>query len=178
VDQFEARSGLEDRRRRALQAYLDGDYPLAEQGLRSLLEEGFDVPSTHCHLVRLLMVQDRLEEAWTEIAAAWEHRADAPPYIVPRILWLHVALLYLAPAGEDLSSSIQLSLGYLKTSLGRKGAQMEWRMEPLLPRLHQRLPAEEYQLLAALVAALSDETNIPDLEQFPDWRDTKPKPLE
>ncbi len=122
-------------------------------------------------------MQDHFAQAVKEKSAAWEHRGEAPSYIIPRILWLQLALLdtYEYASRED---SAQVILGRLKTALSRKGSHMEWTMDPVLAHLQPRLPAERYQLVAALVAALNDATNLPALEQFSAWRDAQPQPLE
>jgi nephrocystin-3 len=166
------------RRTAALLAYKLGDYDNAELILRSLIMDGFEVPGTRCHLGRILMVQDRFDEAVPQAAAAWEARADAPSYVIPRILWLQLALLYTLPDGESRIDSAQAVLGRLKTALARENAHMEWVMDPVLARLQPRLPAGQYQLLTALVAALSDATRLQALAQFPVWRDAQPEPLE
>jgi hypothetical protein len=51
-------------------------------------------------------------------------------------------------------------------------------MDRVLAHLQPKLPAEHYQLLAALVAALNDATKLLALEQFRAWRETQPQPLE
>jgi hypothetical protein len=56
--------------------------------------------------------------------------------------------------------------------------QKEWAMDAVLGNLELGLPAEQYQLLAALAAALSDATNLPALERFAAWRDAQPQPLD
>ena len=83
----------------------------------------------------------------TEAFAAWEHRADAPSYVVPRILWLQLALLVTSPTAEADIGSAQEILGRLKAALSREAAHMEWTMDPVLGHLQPRLPAEQYELL-------------------------------
>ena len=48
-------------------------------------------------------------------------------------------------------------------------------MDPVLTHLQPRLSAEPCQLLAALVAALNNATNVQALEQFPAWRNVQPQ---
>jgi len=175
---LEMRGEPVERRAAALQAYRTGDYTHAECLLRSLITEGFEVPSARCHLSRLLLIQDRFEEATTETCAAWRDRVAVPSYVVPRILWLQLALLFNSPTTEaDIDSPPEI-LGRLKTAFSRESAHMEWTMDPVLQHLQPRLPPERHQLLAALVAALNDTTNLPALEQFSAWRDAQPQPLE
>jgi hypothetical protein len=174
----EMSSGPEERRAAALEAYRTGDYGHAERLLRSLIVNRFEIPSTHCHLGRIMLIQDNVAEALMETSAALEHRAEASPYVIPRILWLQLALLYTWPAKAPGMDSAPVILGRLKTVLAREGAHAEWTMDPVLAHLQPRLPAERYQLLAALIAALSDATKVPALEQFPAWRDVQPQLLE
>ena len=105
-------------------------------------------------------------------------RATALSYVIPRILWLQLALLYTSPTEGGAIQRAQVILGRLKTALAREDAHMKWTMEPVLAHLQPRLPPEQCQLLAALVDALKDATSLPALEQFPAWRDAQPEPLE
>jgi hypothetical protein len=163
----------------ALQAYLAGDYARAEPVLRSLIVNGFEIPGMRCHLGRILLIQDRFEETLKEATAAWNHRAEAPAYIIPRILWLELALLCVSL--DEKEAGIQAApviIGRLKTALACEGAHMEWTMDPVLEHLQPRVSTEQHRLLAALVAALNDAKNLPVLEQFPAWRAAQPQPLE
>jgi proteasome accessory factor A len=166
-------------RQTALQRYLDGDYSGAKSLLRALIARGFEIPGTHCHLARVLLVQggDRLSEAVNETAAAWAHRAQAPTYVIARILWLQLALLYSLPAEECRTDTAQVILGRLKTVIAAPHAHIDWSMDPVIARLQPRLPADQHQLLTALVAALSDRGSLPSLEQHPAWRDAQAEPL-
>ena len=167
---MEMRSEPAERRSAALQAYRTGDYSHAEILLRSLIADGFEVPSTHCHLGRTLLMQDRFEEAATETSTAWEHRDEASQYVVPRILWLQLALRYVSPAKDTGMLSAQVILARLVSALAREDAHQEWTMDPVLLHLQSRLPDGQHQFLAALVGALSDETNVSTLQQFAAWR--------
>ena len=167
-----------ERRAIALRAYQAGDYAHAERLLQSLIMNRFEIPSTHCHLGQIFLIQDRLAEAAVEIEAAWEHRAEAPSYIVPRILWMQLMLLYFTSGEAARTNGAQVILGRLKTALARDAAHMKWAMDPVLAHLQPKLPAEQYQLLAVLVAALNEAANLLALEQFPAWRDASAEPLE
>jgi hypothetical protein len=170
--------GARERKAAAVRAYRVGDYARAESMLGSLIKMGFEVPSTRCDLVRILIIQDRFKEAVAETEATWEVRSTAPCYVVSRVLWLHLALIYAAPADAAEMARAQVILGRLTTALACEGAHAEWGMDPVLAHLRPRLPAEIYQLLAALVAALNDATNVPGLDLFPAWRDALAEPLE
>jgi hypothetical protein len=187
-------SELKERRAAALEAYRTGDYARAERLLRSLIPTRYELPNAQCLLGCILLMQDRLREAVKETAAAWKYRAEGPFYVVPRTLWLHLALLYTPPPEEDKMDTVLRGsviaafedagmdtvpeiLGRLKTALARRGKHVEWTMDPVLAYLQPRLPAKRYQLMAAVVAALSDATKLPILERFSFWRNSPAKPL-
>ena len=159
-------------RREALSFFKEGAYDEAERNLRLLLDANFDVPGTHCHLARVLLMQDKLETAREEIRLAWELRNDAPAYSIPRILWFHIIFAILD--GRTQSPY----LGRLKTALNNDGAFMEWTMDPVLDHLKPKLTLEDHALLSALVAAMSDKQNLTALDQFPQWREAKAEPLD
>jgi len=159
-------------RQLAGECYQKGDYARTETLLRQVLARGFEIPGTNCHLARALILAGRDAEARESVAQAWAHRADAPPYVVPRILWFQTAFALLDgnPPGPLLAR--------LKTALQKEGAIMEWTMDPVLAHLQPKLPAEAYALLTALVAALSYADKLPDLDEFPEWREVEPQALD
>jgi len=136
-----------------------------------LLNAGFEALSTRLHLARIALVTDDFDAAHQHVTQAWEHRTEASPYLVPRVVWLQLALLYTSPNQAGGMDAAPVILGRLKTTLAREGAHMEWTMDPVLAHLQPRLPAEQHALLSALVAALSNASNLPALDQFPAWRD-------
>jgi hypothetical protein len=155
----------------ALNAYRLSDYGLARQLLVRVLDANFEIPGTRCHLARIALVTGKDAEAREHAAAAWEQRAEAPPYVLPRILWLQAAAALLQ--GADPVPFF----GRLKTALAADGATMQWTMDPVLAALAPRLPTEALALLTALVAALSDPPQISFLEQHSAWRDASALPL-
>jgi hypothetical protein len=175
----ESDASSSESRQTALQRYLDGDYRGAESLLRALIARGYEVPGTHCHLARVLIVQgeDRLPEAADATAAAWAHRAHASTYVIARTLWLQLALRYYLPTAEDGTDAAQPILGRLKTIVADPNVHMDWSMDPVLAHLQPILPADRHQLLAALAAALSDSGGLPALENHPAWRDAQAEPL-
>ncbi|MCX6901613.1 MAG: tetratricopeptide repeat protein, partial [Verrucomicrobia bacterium] len=165
------------RRQLALHFYRRADHQRAEQLLRQLLEEGFEVPGTCCHLARIALMTDQIEDGRKHIARAWQERSQAAPYVVPRILWLQLALEMLEH-GDPAPL-----IGRLKTALQNDGAFQEWTMEPVLEHLKGRMQQTEadrqnWELLRALVAALSDRVELPELGNFPAWREAQPEPLD
>ena len=177
VQEHEMREEPEERKRLAVSAYLCGNYAHAERLCRSLIANGFEVPGMICYLSRMLLVQDRIEEAVTETCAAWEHCAEAPSFVIPRILWLQLAVLYAWPSREAGIINEHVILGRLKTALADEGSHKEWTMDPVLEHLQPKLSAKKYHLLATLVAVINDSAKLPNLERFPSWRNVQAIPL-
>jgi hypothetical protein len=166
------RHGL-SRRQEALDRFLCGDYAGAEALLRGLLQESFEVPSTHCHLARVLMMMDREGEAREQITQALAAREQADAYVVPRILFFQCVFAMFDGA------SLTTIVGQIKAALGAPGGQMDWTIQPMLAHLRARFAETNYQFLKALAEALSDTEAEPRLNAFPQWRDaTTPSDLE
>ncbi|MDD2737081.1 MAG: hypothetical protein PHF56_24365 [Desulfuromonadaceae bacterium] len=51
-------------------------------------------------------------------------------------------------------------------------------MKPFVDHLKSRLSDDDYSLLSALVAALSEKANLEKLDAFPVWRAAVSLPLE
>lgn len=159
----------------ALACYKIGDYSRARDLLKRVLEHQFELPSTHCHLARIGILSGREGEARDHAKKAWEYRSEAQPYVLPRILWLQLALAFLQNSRCKSSDPIpQELLGRLKAALQSPDAHVEWSMDPVLAHLKSKIPPEVHELLAALVAALSDRAKLADLDRFPAWRAAKP----
>jgi len=153
-------------------AYNLGDLDLAEKLLLRVLDADFEMPGTNCHLARICLLTDRIDEARNHTKDAWEHRNEAPPYVIPRILWFQI--LFALLDGADLASH----LGRLKTALSADGSHMDWTMQPVLDYLNSKLNTQHSAILSALIAALSDPANLAVLDQFPECREAEPMPLE
>jgi len=137
-------------RRLAFQCFQERDYANAERILRSLITRNFEIPGTHVHLARVLLLQDRDEEARVEIEAAWERRDDGPLYTLQRILFLRVLIARLR--GESATDHIRA----LRLELDRTTETMEWNVAGLLEHIRPRLADIDYELLMALVSAIND----------------------
>ena len=163
----------------ALDLYKQGDYANAQTLLAQLLSRGFEVPGTHCHLARIALVTGDAPGGTHHAAQAWEHRAEALRYVIPRILWLQLAARLLAPADSaDPGPAPAVLLGRLKTALVVDGAHMGWTMDPVLDHLKAELSPEDHTLLTALVAALSFPDRAADLDAFSAWREAVAQPLD
>jgi hypothetical protein len=158
----------------ASSAYKLEDYSLARQLLERVLAGGFEVPGTNCHLARIYLLTDNFSEASLCADAAWQHRTEAPPYVLPRILWLKAALMLL----DHNRPAISAVLGQIKTALQAPNSLMEWEMSSVMAILKPKLAEDDHTLLAALVAALSLPDRRADLEAFSAWREAAPLQLE
>jgi tetratricopeptide (TPR) repeat protein len=155
-------------RGQALTKYNKGDHAQAEAILRMLQKNNFEVPSTHCHLARVLVMQGKIDDAREEIRQGWEHRALGPNYVIPRILWFQL-LFGLVGGCSEPEEGLVATLGRLKHALAQPDAHMPWTIQPVLERMQPRLAPDSFALLKALSAAIDDAANIPALDQFPAW---------
>lgn len=169
----------QDLRMCALDSYILGDYPMAQELLRRVLDAGFEIPGTACHLARIAFLNDDIAAVQQNVATAWLHRAEAPPHVIPRILWLRLAAMMVGGRHQqdDTGAPIDSTLGMLKTALKARGAHMEWSMRPVIDHLKSKLRPEEIALLAALADAFAAQANLRHLEGFREWREARPRPL-
>jgi nephrocystin-3 len=158
----------------ALVMYQNGRYQEARQGLERLVQRGWELASTHCHLARIGLVTDDLDFAKQHAALAWEHRTGAEQFNTLRILWIKLAIALL----EGDSRAMSTSIGKLKTALENHEAFQPWLMDPVLGHLSLKLPSETHDLLTALAAAIQGTTPLTDLERFHDWAEAEPIPIE
>jgi hypothetical protein len=152
------------RRQDAADRILSGDYAGAETLLRGLMQEEFMMPSTHCHLARVLLMTDREAEAREHISQAWAVREEADAYVVVRILFFQLLFAMFDGTGIDAI------LGQIRDALRVPGAHLGWTIEPMLDRLRTRLGEPNYQFLKALGEALSDADVVPHLGEFSQWQ--------
>ena len=154
------------RRQDAADRILSGDYAGAEALLRVLLEERFSLPSTNCHLARVLLMTDREAEAREQISRGWAIHRNAQTYVVGRMLFFRIIFAFFD--GADISGLIE----QLKATLEQPGADLDWTISPMLAHLRPRFSEADFRFLEALAAALSNIRALPQLEQFPQWSGT------
>ena len=155
-------------RTEALNSYINGRYDDARCLLEELLHAEYEVPSTLCHLARLALVTDDIEEATELTECAWRARDEAPHYIVLRIIWMKIALAMLQPAEQR----VRELLDAFRCGL-RPNSSESWSIEPVLAHLRGALSSDDHGLLSALAAAISDQRYVPALEAFPQWRESQ-----
>jgi tetratricopeptide (TPR) repeat protein len=151
-------------RQLAYESYEEGDYPRAEQLLRSVLERNYEVANTHCHLARVLLLMDRDNEARCEVQKAYESPGDWQPYTAQRIYFFQTLFCLL-----DRTTPTE-ALRNLKTELLRPEPAMEWDLRPLLDHLKPRLASEARELTAALAEAIDDRAAMTHLETLAAWK--------
>lgn len=151
------------RRQDAANRILSGDYSGAESLLRGLLQERFAVPSTNCHLARVLLMTDREEEARQQVSLAWHIREEAPTYVLTRILFFQCLFAMLDRI--DIADIV----GQIKAALRAYDAHLDWTIQPMLDHLRPRLDQANYRFLQALAGALSDVEAMPQLDESPQW---------
>jgi hypothetical protein len=151
------------RRQDAADRILSGDYEGAEALLRVLLEERFCLPSTNCHLARVLLMTGREAEAREQISQGWDIHRNAPTYVVGRMLFFQI--IFAIFDGIDISALVE----QIKAVLQQPGADLDWTIRPMLDHLHPRFSETDFRFLEALAAALSNIRALPQLEQFPQW---------
>jgi tetratricopeptide (TPR) repeat protein len=159
----------------ALDAYQLGDYELARTLLQRVLAAKFELPGTYCHLARIALLMDELATALDHAERAWSYRAEAPPYVIPRILWFRLAARVIVEHEAHGQGEL---LSIIKTALTAVGAHMEWTMQPVLNHIKPKLTEHQHALLSALVHAMSDKKNMKKLNGFAEWRDAKPEEIE
>ncbi len=159
-----AASSPYSRRQDAADRILSGDFAGAEVLLRGLLEECFMLPSTRCHMARVLVMTDREPEARDQINQAWSIRDHADTYVVPRMLFFQLVFALL---DETDTAGV---IGLMRTALRGFGATLDWAIVPMLDHLRPRIGEENYEFLKVLAKVLSGSEQVLELEEFPQWR--------
>jgi hypothetical protein len=106
---------------------------------------------------------DRESEARTAVEQAANLLKESPAYVQGRIYFLKTLLQMLA--GEDW----QPGLKEIKTVLADCNACLDWTLQPVLGHLKPKLKSEAYELMTRLLAAICDETKLPELESIEIW---------
>jgi hypothetical protein len=154
------------RRQDAADRILTGDFEGAEALLRELLAERFCLPSTNCHMARVLLMTNREAEAREQIVQGWIIHRNAPTYVVGRMLFFRI--IFALFDGADISDLVE----QLKAIMQQPGADLDWTIRPMLEHLRPRFSEVDFRFLDALAATLSNIRNLPLLEPFPQWAGT------
>jgi tetratricopeptide (TPR) repeat protein len=149
-------------REQAFKYFQSGDYFRAEQVLRSMIAQDFEIQGTRVHLARVLLLQDRVEEARNEVEAALKDRGNSEqPYVLQRVLFLRVLLALVA--GEPA----QLPIQAFRSELEHSGAFMHWEVTGLLDHIRPRLADVDNALLTELARAINNPETRAKLSQGP-----------
>ena len=126
------------RRQDAADCILTGDFAGAETIIRGLLAERFMMPSSLCHLARVLLMTGRDAEARAQIAAAWAIDEDAPTYVVARIIFFQLVFAMLDGAALN-SAEIAAIVARIRAGLSESAAHLDWNVLPMLDHPRPRL---------------------------------------
>ncbi len=152
------------RREDATLRILTGDFAGAETIIRELIDERFILPSTYCHMARVLLMTGREPESRQFIDMAWQIRDQADAYVVLRILFFRCIFAMLD--GIDVANIV----GVLRSALSEHFSTMEWTIHPMLESLRSRLGETNYKFLTALAKVLSGTELASTLDRYPQWR--------
>lgn len=147
------------------------EYKEATNLYRRLRIERFELPGTLTHMARVEFCTGNLIQAKTHTEMAWRHRDEAPPYVFARILWLKLCLLMLNLEDKEDFSGI---FSQLKVILQNQEVFMNWTMEPVLEEIKARLKKSDHDFLSTLIDALSFSEKVEQLDNYPEWKNTKP----
>ena len=120
----------------------------------------------------------KLEEARQILAANW--CLNAPPHAntTPRIAFLRhlIALLESQPDTPFLGQLKALLTGpELPVA---NDVAVPWDIAYFIEFLKPKLDEHNAEFLTALVASMNDCAKLPELEDFPEWHDQPPVPLD
>jgi len=159
-------------RRLALECYRCGDLFNSEKLFQEVLVRGYEVPSTYCHLIRILLLANREEEAHISLNQALAHIDDAKDYVICRLLWFQILFAILE------SSSLNSYITKIKIALQNEMSCSEWTMKPLLDQIKPKITESQHAFLSALIDGLSAKENLEKMNDFPEWKESEPKEID
>jgi len=136
------------------------------------LVRGYEVPSTYCHLIRILLLANREEEAHISLNQALAHIDDAKDYVICRLLWFQILFAILE------SSSLNSYITKIKIALQNEMSCSEWTMKPLLDQIKPKITESQHAFLSALIDGLSAKENLEKMNDFPEWKESEPKEID
>lgn len=155
-----------DLRKIALTYIVEKDYGKARQIYEHLINNGFELASTYCHLARVCYILKDFKSMceYADQASKVQDQADA--YVIPRILFfLLVGKMLLKQPWEDIVRQIN-------TTLQKPNVNMEWTMLPALEMHRDDFSSENFALLAALIEALNAQDKMKELFALPLWQES------
>ena len=130
------------------------------------------------NLVLTLVLLGKLQEAKEMLAANWQLNASPIGNITPRIIYLRyiVALLGSEPY-TPFPGQLKILLTGPELPVASEVA-VPWDVAYFIEHLRPKLPPGKADFLTALVDALNDRAKLPNLEQFAEWKNQAPVPLD
>ena len=153
------------RRVRAYECYQRGEYGQAVELLEGCVADHFELASNHIHLARSLLMLDRDAEAREHVTLAWEAREGSLSYVTPRIAFCQ--LMFAMLDGAECTEEMRR----MKEAVSRPGVDSEWNTGGMLDHMRARLGEENFRLLKALAAAMSNWSQRGPLEAMARWRE-------
>ncbi len=148
----------------ALDLYVKGRFADAEPIYQHLVARGYELASTHCHTARLRLMEGKYLEASQEIDKAWDNRAYAKSYVIPRI---HYLRLMVNMINKEEYKHLLLSIFH---ALREKYSTLVWTIEPVLEQVKPQLLTSQYVLLNLLVPVLNGIKSINSLNESEEWK--------
>ncbi|MGA9131261.1 MAG: hypothetical protein WB384_04590 [Candidatus Sulfotelmatobacter sp.] len=123
-------------------------------------------------------MQGKLDETKKLLKRAWQLKSGQHDLTSTRLLFvrLTVALLETQPTEKFV--------GQLKTLLALESlpdhadVMKVWDITYFIEHLQPKLSSGSADFLTALATVLNDRTKLPELEEFPAWREAKPLPID
>jgi hypothetical protein len=136
-------------------------------------------PHRRNNLAIVLMRAGRLDESRQLNAEAWRLKARQHDLTSGRILFVRIALGYLADRCD-----VSLYVGQLKVLLNVEPLECfgdvasTWDIPDVLGMLREGLPRAKAEFLVQVAETLNDRSSLPSLEAFAAWRAAAGMPLE
>ncbi len=151
------------------------DYDRAEKYYQKALEIEPDDANNNGNYANFLLSQGRLEEAQERLRKAWQHCSDeGQEQLGAELSFYEVVVARLQ--GQQKEETV--TLGKLKFLFAKNFERSPWDLSGVLDRMRaEGVPEEEMEFYETLAAAVSDETQVDKLEEFPKWQKVKPVPV-
>jgi hypothetical protein len=112
------------------------------------------------------------------LARAWQLKSGQHDLTSTRLLFVRLTVALLE------SQPTEKFVGQLKTLLALESlpdyadVMKVWDIDYFIEHLRSKLPPSSTNFLTALAAVLNDRTKLPELEEFPAWREAKRLPID
>ena len=123
-------------------------------------------------------MQGKLDEAKKLLERAWQLKSGQHDLTSTRLLFVRLTIALLE------SQPTEKFVGQLKTLLALESlpdhadVMKVWDITYFIEHLQPKLSSGSTDFLTALATVLNDRTKLPELEEFPAWREAKPLPID